>query len=75
MTWTQTPWKGESNLHFDHKLTLNRLPDVRPYLFAIGYEILHELRRHEPMEPLDREQEYVIAGRLALQAERDAGRG
>jgi hypothetical protein len=56
-------------------LTLTRLPDVRAYLFCVGYYAVHELRRDEPMDPLDREQEYVRAGRLALKAERDAGRG
>jgi len=56
-------------------LILARLPDVRAYLFTIGHHTVHELRRHELMDPLDREQEYVRAGRPALKAERDSGRG
>jgi hypothetical protein len=56
-------------------LTLTRLPDVRAYLFYVGYDAIHDSRLNEPMDPVDREQEYVTAGRLALRAERDSGRG
>jgi hypothetical protein len=56
-------------------LTLIRLPDVRAYLFYVGYDAIHDSRPNEPMDPLGREQEYVTAGRLALRAERDSGRG
>lgn len=57
------------------KLISTRQPDVRAYFYYIGYGEVHDLRRDDLMDPIVREQEYVRAGRLALLAERTAGRG
>ena len=58
--------------------SLISLPDVRPYLYYVGY---HSSRRMniqgqiESLEPLEIEQAYVVAGRRYLMEERKRGRG
>jgi hypothetical protein len=58
--------------------SLISLPDVRPYLYYVGY---HSSRRMnlqgqiESLEPSEIEQGYVVAGRRYLLDERKRGRG
>jgi hypothetical protein len=58
--------------------SLISLPDVRPYLYYVGY---HSSRRMnlqgqiESLDPSEVEQAYVVAGRQYLLNERERGRG
>jgi hypothetical protein len=58
--------------------SLPSLPDVRPYLYYVGY---HSSRRMnlqgqiESLTPSEVEQAYVVAGRQYLLNERERGRG
>jgi hypothetical protein len=63
------------NLQISPKLILNSLPDIRAYFFYVGYHAVHELRRNDDLDALVREQVYVTAGRLAMQAEKNRGHG